>query len=67
MFTRLPMRMELTSPRSTVPNQDAAFVAHHDITYHTGVVRQKQSFPISGVKPLTDLIMATLVWFPSIG
>ena len=58
MFTPLPMHIEFTSPRNTVPYQ---MLQPSPITTSPIIVAfsaKKVSFPIMGVKPLTDFINA---------
>ena len=60
MFTQLPMRIEFTSPRSTVLNH----MEHSSpmVTSPTTVAfsARKQFRPITGVNPLTDCISGIL-------
>ena len=58
MFTPFPMRMELTSPRSTVLNQMLQSRPIFTSPMIVALSAKKQFSPISGVKPLTDFISA---------
>ena len=61
MFTPFPMRMELTSPRSTVLNQMLQSRPIFTSPMITALSAKKQFSPISGVKPRTDFISAILI------
>jgi hypothetical protein len=58
MFTPFPMRIEFTSPRSTVLNQMLQSRPILTSPMITALSAKKQFSPISGVNPLTDFINA---------
>lgn len=60
MFTRLPMVMVFTSPRSTVLYQMLHSSPMVTSPTTTAVSARKQSFPILGVNPRTFLINAMI-------
>ena len=57
-ITPLPIRMEFTSPRNTVPNQILQPSPISTSPIIVALSAKNVSLPIWGVKPLTDFIKA---------